>query len=155
MIFGPNGEETTEYNDLEYNESLKLVQLQIDSDYKSDAIDHMKSMLVGKVPDGILKEHPYESIRIIKDVTIARLSYLLSKFKELTGSDTDEDVCIDISKLNGLAVVEARRLSTIIARMNEIHKENASVIADLFVAECIVNSYATMTGLVRDTVATI
>lgn len=155
MTFGPNNEETVEYSNEEYDEALKLVMLQEDGDYKSDVIDHMKSILVGKVPDHILMEHPYETLQIVWDLVLVKTNYLLSLFKALTGDpDVDEDDCLSIVKVNGLAEVEARRLRSIVERVEKLNSENMAVVRKaMFVMQMGPNTYATVTGLVSDTIA--
>jgi len=155
MTFGPNNEELVEYSNEEYDEALKLVQLQIDGDYKSDAIDHMKSILVGKVPDHILMEHPYETLQIVWDIVAVKTNYLLSSFKNLTGNPTvDEDYCLEIIKLNGLAEVETRRLHSVVERVEKLNSDNVAVVKKAqFVMQTSLSTYAIATGLVSDTIA--
>lgn len=155
MTFGPNNEELVGYSNEEYDEALKLVQLQIDGDYKSDAIDHMKSILVGKVPDHILMEHPYETLQIVWDIVTVKINYLLSSFKNLTGDPTtDEDYCLEIVKLNGLAEVETRRLHSVVERVEKLNSDNVAIVEKArFVMQTSLSTYAIATGLVSDTIA--
>ena len=155
MTFGPNNEETVEYSNEEYDEALKLVQLGKDGDYKSDAIDHMKSILVGKVPDHILVEHPYETLQIVWDIVLVKTSYLLGLFKTLTGDpEVDEDDCLNIIKANGLAEVEARRLRSVVERVEKLNSDNMDVVIKaMFVMQMGPSAYAAFTGLVSDTIA--
>lgn len=155
MTFGPNNEEIVEYSNEEYDEALKLVQLQEDGDYKSDAIDHMKSILVGKVPDHILVEHPYETLQIVWDIVLVKSSYLLGLFKALTGDpEVDEDDCLTIIKVNGLAAVEARRLRSVVERVEKLNADKMDVVRKAgFVMQTGPNMYTTLTGLVSDTIA--
>ena len=155
MTFGPNNEEIVEYSNEEYDEALKLVQLQEDGDYKSDAIDHMKSILVGKVPDHILVEHPYETLQIVWDIVLVKSSYLLGLFKTLTGDpEVDEDDCLTIIMVNGLAAVEARRLRSVVERVEKLNADKMDVVRKArFVMQTGPNMYTTLTGLVSDTIA--
>lgn len=155
MTFGPNNEEIVEYSNEEYDEALKLVQLQEDGDYKSDAIDHMKSILVGKVPDHILVEHPYETLQIVWDIVLVKSSYLLRLFKALTGDpEVDEDDCLTIIMVNGLAAVEARRLRSVVERVEKLNADKMDVVRKArFVMQTGPNTYTTLTGLVSDTIA--
>lgn len=155
MTFGPNNEEIVEYSNEEYDEALKLVQLQEDGDYKSDAIDHMKSILVGKVPDHILVEHPYETLQIVWDIVLVKSSYLLRLFKTLTGDpEVDEDNCLNIIMVNGLAAVEARRLRSVVERVEKLNADKMDVVRKAgFVMQMGPNTYTTLTGLVSDTIA--
>lgn len=155
MTFGPNNEELVGYSHEEYDEALKLVQLQIDGDYKSDAIDHIKSILVGKVPDHILVEHPYETLQIVWDVALVKTNYLLSLFRNLTGDPTvDEDYCLEIVKLNGLAEVESRRLHSVVERVEKLNSDNESVVRKArFVMQTGPSTYAMITGFVSDIIA--
>lgn len=155
MTFGPNNEEIVEYSNEEYDEALKLVQLQEDGDYKSDAIDHMKSILVGKVPDHILVEHPYETLQIVWDIVLVKSGYLLRLFKALTGDpEVDEDDCLTIIKVNGLAAVEARRLRSVVERVEKLNADKMDVVRKAgFVMQTGPNMYTTLTGLVSDTIA--
>lgn len=155
MTFGPNNEEIVKYSREEYDEALKLVQLQEDGDYKSDAIDHMKSILVGKVPDHILVEHPYETLQIVWDIVLVKSGYLLRLFKTLTGDpEIDEDECLTIIKVNGLAAVEARRLRSVVERVEKLNTDKMDVVRKAkFVMQTGPNMYTTLTGLVSDTIA--
>lgn len=155
MTFGPNDEEIVEYSSEEYDEALKLVQLQKDSYYKSDAIDHIKSILVGKVPDHILAEHPYETLQIVWDIVLVKSNYLLRLFKTLTGDpDADEDNCLNIIMVNGLAAVEARRLRSVVERVKKLNVDRMDVVRKAeFVIQMGPNTYTTLTGLVSDTIA--
>lgn len=155
MTFGPNGEEIVEYSNEEYDEALKLVQMQKDSYYKSDAIDHIKSILVGKVPDHILVEHPYETLQIVWDIVLVKSNYLLRLFKTLTGDpEADEDNCLNIIMVNGLAAVEARRLRSVVERVKKLNADKIDVVRKAeFVIQMGPNTYTTLTGLVSDTIA--
>lgn len=155
MTFGPNDEEIVEYSNEEYDEALKLVQLQKDSYYKSDAIDHIKSILVGKVPDHILVEHPYETLQIVWDIVLVKSNYLLRLFKTLTGDpEADEDNCLNIIMVNGLAAVEARRLRSVVERVKKLNADKIDVVRKAeFVMQMGPNTYTTLTGLVSDTIA--
>ena len=155
MTFGPNDEEIVEYSNEEYDEALKLVQMQKDSYYKSDAIDHIKSILVGKVPDHILVEHPYETLQIVWDIVLVKSNYLLRLFKTLTGDpEADEDNCLNIIMVNGLAAVEARRLRSVVERVKKLNADKIDVVRKAeFVIQMGPNTYTTLTGLVSDTIA--
>ena len=78
MTFGPEGfKEVTDFTEEEYYDALRAIEAYEDSEMRSTVIDHARAIMSGRVPDGVLINHPYETLALLKDVSISRISYIL------------------------------------------------------------------------------
>lgn len=152
MTFGPEEcKEVTDYTEEEYYDALRAIENYEDAEMKSTVIDHARSIMCGRVPDGILINHPYETLALLKDVSISRTSHLLEKFGEFEAGKDRSKLVVDILSLQGKSAVEARRMETILKRMADLPVgDNIMILKSLWLAKNAVHTYALMNEMVKD-----
>lgn len=155
MIFGPKlRQEETKYSEHDYYGGLRAVQF-FDDAARNEAIDHIRSLLSGKVPERILEGHPFESVTILKDAAITRTAYLLRKYGDLKNDvSQNEEVITEILHLNGVATSESNRMLKVIDRLTRIAKDrdDMELLEYIYTTSDAIHTYALMTGLVKETI---
>ena len=152
MTFGPEGfKEVTDFTEEEYYDALRAIEAYEDSEMRSTVIDHARAIMSGRVPDGVLINHLYETLALLKDVSISRISYILEKFGEFETTKDRSKLVIDILSLQGKSAVEARRMETIIKRMINLPVgDDILFIKELWMSKNAVHAYALTNEMVKD-----